>query len=114
MIDMDSVLILATQYKPNIGGIQTYLEEFTRFLAKNGYFVNVLTFNPRPISRLFRTRITSFDYKETSEQIRIKRFGYFDFGISYILPIRTVIEFFLILNMLMHSFFFMLAKGKSI
>ena len=114
MIDMDSVLILATQYKPNIGGIQTYLEEFTRFLAKNGYFVNVLTFNPRPISRLFKTRITSFEYKEPSEQIKIKRFGYFDFGISHIFQIRTLIEFFLILNMLIHSLLFMASKGKSI
>lgn len=111
---MKSVLVLATQYKPNIGGIQTYLEDFTKFLAKNDYLVDLITFKPEPISRLFQTKMVGHTHEEKIHNLKIKRIGYFDFGISTLLSLRSVIEFFLIINLFLHSLVFMLRKHNSI
>ena len=92
---MQSVLILATQFKPNIGGIQTYLDDFTKFLAKNNYSFKVLTFKPNYISRLFKTKMAS-TYKD-DPKVDVTRIDFFDFGIAALFPTRTVIEFFLII-----------------
>ncbi len=108
---MQSVLILATQFKPNIGGIQTYLDDFTKFLAKNNYSFKVLTFKPNYISRLFKTKMAS-TYKD-DPKVDVTRIDFFDFGIAALFPTRTVIEFFLICNLLIHSIWFMTFNSKK-
>lgn len=111
---MKSVLVLATQYKPNIGGIQTYLDDFTKLLTENEYKVDLITFKPEPISRLFETKMGEMKDEEAVDNLRIKRIGYFDFGVSYLLPIRSVIEFFLIANLFINSFIYMIFNSKKI
>ncbi|MBI4010649.1 MAG: glycosyltransferase family 4 protein [Candidatus Aenigmarchaeota archaeon] len=109
---MQSVLILATQFKPNIGGIQTYLDDFTKFLLKSEYSFKVLTFKPNHISRLFKTEAGTHKYTD-NPKIDITRIGFFDFGITTLFPIRTVIEFFLISNLLLYSLWFMIRNYKK-
>ncbi len=109
---MKSVLILATQYKPNIGGIQTYLDDFTKFLVDNDYHVKVVTFKPKYISRLFKTKVATYRCHD-NPRVDITRIDYLDFGVTSLLPVRTVIEFFLIVNLLLYTLWFMLFNSKK-
>jgi glycosyltransferase involved in cell wall biosynthesis len=43
---MTGILLISSSYRPDVGGVETHLQDLVSFLKKRGYKVTVLTFQP--------------------------------------------------------------------
>lgn len=106
---MKNVLLITPFFLPNIGGAETYAYELTEYLRKNGYFVNVLTYQP------ITTAKARGKYIEKKENITIRRFQWIGFNLFNKLEKKPFINFlYLTPYLLIRSFIWMLFNHKKV
>lgn len=106
---MKNVLIITPFFLPNMGGAETYVFELTEYLRKNGFFVNVLTYQPITTARVRGKFI------EKKENIFIRRFQWIGFNLFHKLEKRPFINFlYLTPYLLLRSFVWMLFNSGRI
>lgn len=103
------VLIISPFCRPNIGGAETLLEDYTEYIRKHGYYVYIQTYQP----------ITTSGVKgkshEKRENIEIFRHWWPGFNLFYRLENYPIFNFFyLVPTLLFHSFWFMLKHYQEI
>lgn len=103
------ILILTLGFRPNIGGLETHLNDLCEYLCKrNKYQVFVITYQPLTT----RVRAPRIEREENLEIHRIRRFGHNWF---YKLAPFPLLEFlYLFPSLMMTSFLFLLKKRKRI
>lgn len=70
MINPKNILILTPFFSPNVGGVETYLNDLCKVLVKKGFFVFVLTYQPL-------TCALKAPAIEKKENFYIRRLGWF-------------------------------------
>ena len=107
---MKSVMILTPVFSPNIGGVETHLDDLVAALDRRGYDVYVLTYSP----------ITSpgvrWQFKEKwGRNITIYRFGWIGKNLFHKLERYPLLDFLYLSPYLgMMSFFFLLFHFKMV
>ena len=103
------ILILSPFFSPNIGGVETHLDDLTRGLAELGYDVYVETFSP------ITTKVKSWDKKETTpEGVHIRRHKWFGQNIFHFVEKYPILDFLYISPYLMIVLMSFLIKNKDV
>lgn len=104
----ETVLILSPFFRPNIGGVETHLDDLTEYLRKHGHKVFVITYQPLTT----KVHAPKLGKKENLEIRRIRWFGYNWF---HKLEPYPLLEFlYLFPGLFIYSFFFLLKNRKKI
>ncbi|HGJ66023.1 MAG: glycosyltransferase family 4 protein [Candidatus Bathyarchaeota archaeon] len=102
------ILMLTPFFSPNIGGVETHLDDLCNFLRNNGHEVFVLTYKPLTTD----AETLSFE-KHTS--IEIRRINWVGNNLFHKLEPYPIFEFIYLTPLLfVYSFFFMAAVHKKI
>jgi glycosyltransferase involved in cell wall biosynthesis len=102
------VLILSPFFKPNIGGVENYLDDLCGYLRTHGYMVYVITYQPLTV----RIKAKAI---ETGENIEIRRTWWFGYNLFHKLEPYPVLEFiYLTPRLFIYTFLFMLKNNKKI
>jgi len=103
------VLIITPFCKPNIGGAETLLEDYTNYLRKNGYFVYIQTYQP------ITTEGVSWQSYEKDKNIEVFRHHWFGFNLFHKLENYPIFNFFyLVPGLLFHSFIFLIRNKEKV
>ena len=103
-----SVLILSPFFRPNIGGVETYLNDLCEYLRRKKYSVFVITYQPLT-SRTRGLRV------EKEEGLEIRRILWFGHNWFYKLEPYPVLEFLYLTPCLFaYTFFFLLKNHRRI
>jgi len=86
MATIKGILIISPFFSPNIGGVESHLDDLVKGLSKK-YRVYVLTYSP------ITTADTSWKKVETSKHIYIRRFSWFGKNIFHQLEKHPIINF---------------------
>jgi glycosyltransferase involved in cell wall biosynthesis len=86
MSKQKSVLVLASHYSPNIGGVETHLSDLVTALRKKNWNVYVATYKPLAISK--KAKIY-----EKSDKLTVYRFPWIGFNIVHKLTPYPPLEF---------------------
>jgi glycosyltransferase involved in cell wall biosynthesis len=104
----NGVFILSPFFAPNVGGVETHLEDLTDSLRKDKYTTYVLTYTP------LTTRAYA-PYFEKKDKLRIIRIPWIGFNLFHRLEPYPVLEFFYLTPCLfIATFIFLLLKGRHI
>lgn len=103
-MDKPRILLLTPAYKPNLGGVETHLEDLTDYLNANSYRTTVLTYQP------ITTPVTGKSF-EKNKNITVRRFNWISgnyfhtfvnlhpvFNFLYLTPYLFVRTFFYLLK----------------
>ncbi|MGE5279424.1 MAG: glycosyltransferase family 4 protein [Deltaproteobacteria bacterium] len=102
------VLMIVPTFRPNIGGVESYVDDLCSFLVRRGNAVSVLTYQP------LTTRARGPAY-EKEGGLEIRRISWFGMNLFHALEPYPALEFLYITPYLfLHAFFFMLRHGRSI
>lgn len=104
----ESVLILSPFFSPNIGGVETHLDDLCEYLQKNGHKVFVITY--RPLTTKVKGK--KLEKKENLEIHRVQWFGYNLF--SKLEPYPLIELLYLFPGLFVYSFFFLLRHREEI
>ena len=105
---MKSVMILTPVFSPNIGGVETHLDDLVRFLSKRGHKITVLTYQP------ITSKIRAKPF-ETMENVIIHRYSWPGFNLFHKLEPFPVLEFLYITPYLMlRALLFLLFHRKTV
>lgn len=66
------VLLICPFFSPNLGGVETHLDDFTRYLQDKGFYTYVLTYQPLTTA----VRAARFEKKRNLEIRRVPWFGH--------------------------------------
>lgn len=106
--DEGGILIISPFFYPNIGGVETHLNDLTDYLSSNGYKTYVLTYKP------ITTKAKAFSV-EVKKNLEIHRFWWFGFNLFHKLEPYPVLEFlYLTPWLLVCSFIWLLKNEKKI
>jgi len=101
-------MILTHFFRPNVGGVETHLDDLVNYLVGTGYDVNVLTYQPL----VTNARAPVFERKEN---LTIWRAPWPGWGLFNVLEPHPVLQFlYLTPGLLMWSFVFMVLNSRSI
>lgn len=104
----ESVLIISPFFRPNIGGVETHLDDLCEYLRRNDYKVFVVTYQPLTT----KAKGPKLEMKENLEIHRIRWFGY---NLFPRLEPYPVIEFlYLFPGLFICSFIFLLRHKKDV
>lgn len=104
----ESVLILSPFFRPNIGGVETHLDDLCKYLRIHDYKVYVVTYQPLT-TKAKRLKI------EKKENLEIRRFPWFGLNWFHKFEPYPIIQFiYLTPRLLIGSFLFMLTHQKDI
>ena len=96
------VLILSPFFSPNIGGVESHLDDLCAYLQNRGHGVSVITYQP------LTTNAKSAKY-ESKQNVDIQRIGWVGYNLFHRLEPYPMLEFlYLSPLLLMYSFSFML------
>jgi glycosyltransferase involved in cell wall biosynthesis len=102
------VLMLSPFFSPNVGGVETHLDDLCAYLQKRGHSVFVITYQPLTT----RAKSPRFESKQNLEIRRIKWVGY---DLFQKLEPHPVLEFiYLTPTLLMHSFSFLIRRRDDV
>lgn len=102
------ILMLTPFYRPNIGGVETHLDDLCEYLRNNEYNVFVNTYQPL-------TTKESGKPVEKKKNLEIRRMGWFGHNLFPKFEPYPLIEFiYLTPGLLLFSLFFMLRNHKKI
>ena len=102
------VLILTPFFRPNIGGVESYLDDLCEYLRKNHYKMYVITYQPL-------TSNVKAERTERKDNLEIHRFNWFGYNLFHKLESYPLLEFlYLTPCLFIHTFLFMLKKGRDI
>ena len=104
------VLILTPFFSPNIGGVETHLDDLVMALAEKGYQVFVQTYSP------ITTKNTSWKSRESyGNWVHIKRYRWFGGNLFNKLENYPILDFlYLTPYLFIRSLFFMIFNARSI
>lgn len=103
-----SILILSPFFRPNIGGVETYLNDLCEYLIKHDYMVYVLTYQP------LTTKTKGKKY-EKKGNLEIRRISWFGHNWFHKLEPYPLLEFlYLIPCLFIYTFFFLLRNYRKI
>ncbi len=104
----EKLLIISPFFRPNIGGVETHLDDLCEYLRTNGYIVYVLTY--QPITTKARGAAV-----EKKNNLEIIRYSWFGLNLFHKLEKYPVFEFlYLTPWLLFRSFIFMLRNPGRI
>jgi len=103
-----NILMITPFFKPNIGGVETHLEDLCKYLTRKGYRVFVVTY--QPLSTKAKGPIV--ERENNLEVRRIPWFGYNWFNLLEPNPVAEVLYLFPAL--FLYSLFFMLINSRKI
>lgn len=103
-----SVLILSLGFRPNIGGLETHLDDLCKYLAEAGHSVSVITYQP------ITTRARGLPL-EIDGNVTVRRIGWFGHNLFFKLQSHPSLEFlYLFPGIFAHGFLFLLRNGQRI
>ena len=104
------ILILTPFFSPNIGGVETHLNDLVTALDKKGYRIFVQTYSP------ITTKNTKWKKREfRGNFIKITRYPWFGENLFHKLENYPILDFlYLTPYLLIRSFFFMLSNARNI
>jgi len=103
-----SILLLSPFLRPNIGGVETHLDDLCEYLKKRKYQVYVITY--QPLTTNVRTEIV-----EKSENVEIHRIPWIGRVLFHKLEPYPLLEFIYLTPMLLvYSLLFMFRHGKEV
>lgn len=104
----ENVFILTDAFRPNIGGVETHLDDLCEYLRKNGHYVFVVTYQPL----LTKARGLKVERKKNLE---IRRMQWFGHNLEYKLDPYPMLRFLhMFPGLLIGSFFILLKHRKKI
>lgn len=104
----ESVLIISPFFSPNVGGVETHLDDLSEYLQINGHKVFVITYQPLTT----KNKGQNFEKKDNLEIHRIRWFGYNWFSKLESHPILEVL--YLLPGIFTYSLIFILKNKKKI
>lgn len=106
--DKESLLIICPFFTPNIGGVETHLDDLCEYLRTNGRKVYVLAYQPITT----KARGAAFEKKDNLE---IRRFSWFGLNLFHKLERYPLLDFLYLTPWLfLRSFIFMLQNHAKI
>lgn len=100
--------MLSLGFRPNIGGLETHLDDLCEYLTQNNHFVNVITYQP------ITTKARDLPLEE-GENLRIRRIRWFGHRLFFKLQDHPAVEFFYLFpGIFIYSFFFLLRNRHKI
>lgn len=103
-----TILILSPFFRPNIGGVEAYLDDLCEYLRKHNYIVYVLTYQP------LTTKIKGKKY-EKKENLEIRRIPWFGHNWFHKLEPYPLLEFlYLTPCLFVHVFSFLIRNHRRI
>lgn len=103
-----SVLIFTNCFSPNVGGVETHLDDLTRALVPRGWQVDVLSLYP------LTTRVPWKRYEETGG-LRIRRMWWFGQGWFHVLEKYPPLQFlYLVPRLFWGGFWWLVAHGGRV
>jgi len=107
-INSKGILIVTPFFSPNIGGVETHLDDLCTYLSQNDYRVFVVTYQP------LTTRVKGLGL-ERRGNIEIHRCAWFGYGLFHKLNNRPFLNLlYLTPWLLLNSLFFMLKNHKRV
>ena len=104
----NKILILTPFFRPNIGGVESYLDDLCEYLRMHDHTVHVLTYQPL-------TAMIKAPALEKSENLQIHRISWFGHNLFHKLEPYPVLEFlYLTPYFFIRTFLFMLKYSKDI
>lgn len=102
------ILLISFVFSPNIGGVESHLDDLCQYLIKKGHQVVVITYQPL----LSNKNAPSFEIKGNLE---IRRISWLRFNLFNRLEKLSLFEiFYLVPPILIYSFFYLLKHRKNI
>ncbi|MCK4325185.1 glycosyltransferase family 4 protein, partial [bacterium] len=102
------VLLLSPFFRPNIGGVETHLDDLCRYLTKHDYQVFVITYQPLTT----KAQGLKVEKKKSLEARRVPWFGYNWFHKLEVYPFLDFL--YLTIGLFFSSFFFLLKRKREI
>jgi glycosyltransferase involved in cell wall biosynthesis len=100
------ILMITPFFSPNIGGVETHLDDLCRYLQKRGHKVFVITYQP------LTTNVKAPKF-ERRQNLEIRRFWWIGFNLFHKFESFPILNFiYLVPNLLFHSISF-LAQYKN-
>jgi len=102
-----TILIISPFFSPNVGGVETHLDDYCRYLVKKEYKVVVLTYQPL-------TTKTKGKRIEKRENLTIYRMNWFGHGLFHKFEKIAILQFlYLVPGLFFRTFFFLIKNhGK--
>lgn len=105
---MKNVLILTPFFSPNIGGVETHLDDVCEYLRKHGFKIYVITYQP------LTTKAKGLRV-EKKENLEIRRFPWFGYNwFPHLEKIPFAVFLYLTPGLLFYSTLFLLKNRKKI
>jgi len=105
---MKGILIISPFFSPNVGGVETHLDDLVNYLKKREYKIFVSTYKP------LTTKVKA-KYLEKGNNIEIYRFPWFGYNLFNKLEKYPLLDFlYLFPGILISSFMIMVKKSKNI
>ena len=103
-----SVLILSPFFRPNVGGVETHLDDLVNYLRKHNVYVYVLTYQP------LTTRAKGKSI-EKSRNLEIRRLQWFGYNLFHKLEKYPILEFvYLFPGLFVFVLYFMIRNHSEI
>lgn len=106
---MKSVLTLTPFFSPNVGGVETHLDDLTSFLQKNGFWQTVITYQPLTAPKV------KAPFRQKGKNLVIYRLYWPKFNLFYKLENKPFMQFpYLATGIFFLGFFYLLFNPKKI
>lgn len=103
-----NILMITPFFRPNIGGVETHLDDLCRYLQAKGHSIFVITYQPL-------TTKSKGSAMERQTNIEIRRITWFGYNLFNKLENYPLLEFlYLALPLYLKTLWFMIRNGKSI
>jgi glycosyltransferase involved in cell wall biosynthesis len=94
------ILMITPFFSPNIGGVETHLDDLCEYLRKRGHKIFVITYQP------LTTNVKALKF-ERDQNLEVRRIGWFGYSLFHKLEPYPLLEFmYLTPILLVYSFLF--------
>ena len=102
------ILMITPFFSPNIGGVETHLDDLCKYLRKRGHNVFVITYQP------LTTKARALKF-EKEHNLEIQRIGWFGYNLFHRLEPYPLLEFIYLTPMLLvYSLLFLFRYGNKV
>ena len=102
------ILMITPFFSPNIGGVETHLDDLCEYLRKRGHRIHVITYQP------LTTKFKAPKF-ERGQNLEIRRIGWFGYNLFHKLEPYPLLEFIYLTPMLLgYSLFFFFRYGNEV
>lgn len=101
-----NILMISPFFSPNLGGVETHLDDLTSYLAKEEFNITVITYQP------LTAQYISAPFHEQKKNLNIYRLPWLKFNLFYRLESKPLLQFlYLFPGIFLFSLFFLLTKS---